>query len=240
MGGVPAPFRLRAGDPAPRQQSSVTCGAAALTVARMLVDAPFAAWIETGEGHPVPGAEGGSRDERFAAYEQVVHRRTNGARLGVTGLRPPWPRALGTPPWGARAELEDGASRIGTRYTTDVLRHHDRAGLATAFAGLTRVIDEGEPALLYIGDRWLPRHVALVMPGEGDARVDVYEPASGQVRAVRRPDFTAARLRLGGWDRPWLLVRPTGQRTVRAPRQAERIVLPRLRSEASPEPLHRR
>ena len=236
---VSASFRLRAGDHGPTQQSEVTCGAACLTVARMLVDVPFAAWIERGEGHPVPGAEGATRDERFAAYEGVVHARTTAGHLGATGARLPWPRALGTPPWGARAELESGASAVGTRYTTDVLRHRDRAGLAAAFAGLVTLVADGQPALLYVGDRWLPRHVTLVLPGDGRSRVEVYEPATGLVRPVRRPDLTGARLRLGGWDQPWFLVRPTGHRAVRAGAGA-RVRLPRLARDPSPEALHRR
>ena len=55
MGGMSPPFRLVAGAPAPLQQSSVTCGAACLTVARMLVDDPFARWVRDGTGHPVLG-----------------------------------------------------------------------------------------------------------------------------------------------------------------------------------------
>lgn len=37
-------FRLRLGDQGPVQQSPVSCGAACLTVARMLVNPQFARW----------------------------------------------------------------------------------------------------------------------------------------------------------------------------------------------------
>ena len=75
---VSAPYRLVQGSSGPRQQSPTTCGSACATVARMLVDAPFARWITAGEGQPVPGAEGSTQAERFASWERTVHARTNG------------------------------------------------------------------------------------------------------------------------------------------------------------------
>ena len=104
------PYRLHTGDAAPAQQSQVTCGAACLTIARMLVDPAFAAWILTGDGPRAGLPNAADAGARFAAYERVVMRRTNG--LWGAGGRPnvPWPRALGTPPWGAKRELEHGAA----------------------------------------------------------------------------------------------------------------------------------
>ena len=67
-----APFRLASGSVGPRQQSPTTCGSACATIARMLVDAPFARWVVDGEGHPVPGAEGETGAERFASWERTV------------------------------------------------------------------------------------------------------------------------------------------------------------------------
>ena len=112
MGAVSTAYRLRSGDRGPVQQSPVTCGSACLTVARMLVDPAFASWIRTGRPH-LPGAPTGDTEgERFAAYERVVQRRTNGSspRACTSTCRG---RALGTPPWGAKRELEFGAARRG-------------------------------------------------------------------------------------------------------------------------------
>ena len=233
-------YLLRAGDTGPTQQSPVTCGAACLTVARMLVDDPFARWVTAGSGLPVLGAEGSTPVERFASYERTVHRRTNGLKVSRAGIRPPWPRALGTPPWGARAELEAGASRVGTRYEVDVLRPLGEDGLRAAFERLHRVVDEGEPALLYVGSDLLPRHVTLVLPGQLDDVVDVYEPASGHVRQVTVTEVVEARLGLGGWDRAWLLVRPTGERPARAGSRPafdpRRVPVPRLVPGTAPAP----
>ena len=128
----------------------------------------------------------------------------------------PWPRRLGTPPWGAQRELEYGAARIGTLYTLDVLRGGAEDDLVTAFDTLVDVVDEGEPALLYVGNALAPRHVVLVLPGDGDRMLDVYDPATGRVDHLRRDTVVQRRLGLSGWDVPWVAVRPTGLRTVRS------------------------
>ena len=192
-------YRLRAGDTGPVQQSPVTCGSACLTVARMLVDPLFASWVRTGEPNP-PGAPSGATEaERFAAYERVVMRRTNSLFAG--GHRPnlPWPRRLGTPPWGARRELEYGAARIGTLYTLDVLRGGGETDLVASFDTLVDVVAEGEPALLYVGN--------ALSPAARGAR------AAGR----RRPD--ARRLRPG--DRPRRPPAPRHRR--RAPARPQRL-----------------
>lgn len=235
------PFRLVAGAPAPLQQSAVTCGAACLTVARMLVDPPFARWVLDGAGHPVLGAEGGSPAERFASYERTVHRRTNGLRVGRSGIRPPWPRALGTPPWGAKAELEGGASALGTRYECVVVRHLGRDARLAAYDRLVEHVVHGEPALLYVGNASLPRHVTLVLPGDGARVLDIYDPGSGTVRVADRDAFVEGRLALSGWQQPWLLVQPTGHRRARARAGGalEALHLPRLSTEPTPEALQR-
>ena len=221
------PYRLGAGDLGPVQQSPVTCGSACLTVARMLVDPLFARWVETGRPR-LPGApEGSSPGERFAAYERVVMSRTNALAWRSGRLDLPWPHALGTPPWGARTELERGASRLGTRYTVEVLRPDSEGALRSGYDRLVDVVADGEPGLLYIGNRLSPRHVVLVLPGDGDRIVDVYDPATGQVRVLRRDEVVQRRLRIAGWDVPWMAVQPTGERRVRA-----RAVVP----DAAPNP----
>lgn len=217
-------YRLRAGDTGPVQQSPVTCGSACLTVARMLVDPVFASWVRTGRPHPPGSPAGRTEAERFAAYERVVMRRTNGLLAAGRGLGVPWPRALGTPPWGAKRELELGAARLGTEYAVDLLRGHDKDGLVAAFDTLVAVVADGEPGLLYIGSRMLPRHVVLVLPGDGDHSLDVYDPGTGRVDHLRRDTVVEHRIALSGWDVPWLVVRPTGLRRVL---DRERVPRPR-------------
>ncbi len=210
-----AAFRLHAGDQAPLQQSPVTCGAACLTIARMLVDPSFAQWILTGIGSrpglPNPADVGA----RFAAYEQVVHRRTNSLYAGGARLNLPWPRRLGTPPWGAKKELEFGAARRGTTYAIRLLRPDDAEALGAHFDELLRLVADGEPGLLYVGNATVPRHVVLILPDRGDGNLEVYDPASGGVSELTRSAMTGHRLGLSGWDVPWFCVEPSGLATER-------------------------
>lgn len=211
-----APFRLSNGDTGPVQQSTVTCGSACLTVARMLVNPEFAHWIVTGEGPRADAPEGASEKARFAAYERIVMSRTNRLYAGDHRLNLPWPRALGTPPWGARKELEFGASRRGTDYELRTFRGERTVGLRAAHDRLVQVVAAGEPALLYVGNALMPRHVTLVLPGDGDRVLDVYDPATGVVGQLDVDSFAERRLRISGWDVPWVAVQPTGARRVQA------------------------
>lgn len=209
-------YRLSVGATGPLQQSPVSCGSACLTVARMLVDPVFAAWVQTGQPR-LPGTPpGATQQERFAAYERLVMRRTNRLRWSGGRLNAPWPHVLGTPPWGARHELENGAATEGTRYAIALLRLGGHDALVTAYDRVVAVVTDGEPALLYVGDDQLPRHVVLVLPGAGDRILDVYDPAMGVVRVLRRDEFVERHVRLAGWDMPWMVVRPTGERRERA------------------------
>lgn len=209
-------YLLRAGDTGPTQQSPVTCGAACLTVARMLVDPVFASWVRTGTPNPPGSPAGDTEAERFAAYERVVMRRTNGILTGPGRVSLPWPRALGTPPWGAKRELEYGAATTGTLYDVAVVRQLTGSGLRSAFERLVDVVAEGEPGLLYVGNARLPRHVVLVLPGDGDRVLDVYDPGTGRVGHLRRDTVVEHRMGLSGWDVPWFVVQPTGHRRIRS------------------------
>ncbi len=66
----------------------------------------------------------------------------------------------------------------------------------------------GRPALLYVGNAHLPRHVVLVLPATGGQELDVYEPSAGRVVDLPESAFAARRLGLAGWDVPWALVWP--------------------------------
>ncbi len=208
------PFRLAVGDEVPRQQSPVTCGSASLTVARMLANPDFAGWINDGVvaegclGLAAVGLGGSTRDARFAAYERIVHQRTSGV-WGPTGrLSLPWPRALGTSPWGAARELENGIADPGTAYRLRWIRYAAEAGLSSAFDRLRATARRGRPALLYIGDRWIPRHVLLVIGPAGE-QLEIYDPSVDKVITLDRARMSARRLRIAGWDVPWCTVEPT-------------------------------
>ena len=178
----------------------------------MLANPPFADWVIRGDPNTNHGAAAPPyfADERFAAYEQVVARRTNGL-VGPNGrLQPPWPRALGTPPWGARHEIEYGASPPGTRYALVWTRLSGIRRLGRLYDHIWGEVRAGRPVLLYVGNGWLPRHVVLALPGTADGRddLDVYEPSIGRVVPLSRDAFVTRRLELAGWDVPWCLVSP--------------------------------
>ena len=85
-----------------------------------------------------------------------------------------------------------------------------------AFDHFVDVVADGEPGLLYIGNAQLPRHVVLVLPGDGDRLLDVYDPGNGRVHHLRRDAVVERRIGLSGWQVPWFAVQPTGHRRVLA------------------------
>ncbi|GAA2742560.1 hypothetical protein GCM10009868_12990 [Terrabacter aerolatus] len=209
------PFRLVAGDQAPMQQTSTTCGSASLTVARMLADPAFAQWIRDGirkDARDGDVPDSGTETQRFAAYEQVVAARTNGLVGAGRRLQLPWPRALGTPPWGAVNELELGAADPTSHYAVAWFRHRGRVGLGHTYADLRDWVRPGRPALLYVGNAWAPRHVVLVLPPTGDQHLDVYEPSAGRVVDLPQHGFVERRLAIAGWNVPWAAVWATRPR----------------------------
>lgn len=192
----------------------------------MVADPAFARWViggERGVGESLPAEDteaagteaAGTEAARFAAFERTVMRRTN-STVGPAGrLQLPWPPRLGTPPWGALAELEHGAAVSGTRYQLWVCRLGSEGRLRRVHARLADRVAQGRPALLYIGSRSLPRHVTLVLSSGSGRGLDLYDPATGAVTALDPEDFARRRLRVAGWDVPWCLVVP--RRSVREP-----------------------
>ena len=209
------PFHLGRGDTGPVQQSSVTCGSASLTVARMLVSQEFGQWIVNGIDPKGGPTDSRSEAQRFAEQEREVMDRTNGIRAAGGKLNVPWPRALGTPPWGAEKELEFGAALPGAAYAMRLVRLGSSDALRDVHRDLARLVREGLPALLYIGNAWAPRHVTLVLPGgsvgsggSGDGGLDVYDPATGSVTELAPERFASRTLGIAGWNVPWITVQP--------------------------------
>ncbi|MHB8275388.1 MAG: hypothetical protein ACYDC9_11595 [Dermatophilaceae bacterium] len=212
------PFHLGRGDTGPVQQSPVTCGSAALTVARMLVNPEFARWIVSGIDPSGGPPDFRPERDRFAEHERAVMNRTNGFRAAGGQWNIPWPHPLGTPPWGAKRELEYAAAPPGAAYAMGWVRLGSSDALRDAHRDLARLVREGRPALLYIGSTRLPRHVTLVLPGHGhgldadglagDGRLDVYDPATGSVTELAADRFASRTLGIAGWNVPWIIVHP--------------------------------
>ena len=113
-----------------------------------------------------------------------------------------WPRALGTPPWALAAHLVGGP-------------HTWRRAGAASYDLILTTLASGSPVALYVGDRWLPRHVVLPLELR-DGVLCVYDPARGTLVVLTRDDLTRQRLPFGRWRRAWFVVSP------RAPRRARR------------------
>jgi len=198
----------------------------------MLVSPEFAAWIVDGIDPAGGPADSRSQSERFAEHERTVMSRTNGLHAADGSLNLPWPHAMGTPPWGAEKELESSQlGMTGATYAMRVLGFGSGKTLREAHQALLGQVREGLPALLYIGNRWMPRHVTLVLPGAGppgagpavsgqavggqavggqggDGVLDVYDPATGAVTILDPVRFATRRLGIAGWDVPWITVHP--------------------------------
>jgi hypothetical protein len=202
-------FQLVAGAPAPQQLDGRTCGPTALTTARMLRDPTLAEWVRTGDKHGRAFPDGTSAAARLAAYHALVHARTN-ALVGPGGrLQVPWPRALGTTPWGVCRELESGAADPGARYRVVPVRQVGEARLIALIQRLAGHLRPGRPGVLFVGNATLPRHVALLVPGP-DGSVLVHDPGAGSVSEVDAAALADHRITVAGWTHPWFLIGPIG------------------------------
>lgn len=170
-----------------RQPDQRSCGPSSLVVARLLLDERYA-------GSVLPGGSSRFRDEVLGLHRRVT-------RPVLAGrLQLPWPRALGTPPWAVARELSTIPPPAASRARL-VLRR------GPAYERVESALRGGRPVPVYVGSRWLPRHVVLAV-GARDEGLDVYDPAAGRLVAVSRGAFTTSRLRLSGWDRAWFVVLP--------------------------------
>jgi hypothetical protein len=177
-----------------RQPDQRSCGAASLVAAQMLVDPGYA---ETVSG-PVPGSD-------FAREALAMHRRVTGLVDARGVLQLPWPRVIGTPPWAVARQMSalSGPGRPAVDYDTR-LALGDRELLVVR---MSEACAAGRPVPVYVGDRWLPRHVVLAIAADPDG-LRVYDPARGMVTLMRTSDFVASTLPFGRWRKPWFVVVP--------------------------------
>ena len=167
-----------------RQPDRRSCGAASLVMARRLVRPRYAGLVA---------------DQATFAHEcATLHRRLTSLFDTAGGWQMPWLRALGTPPWAVARELR---LLTGVPYAVRPVRLRRRVWRHLEAAWRER------PVAVFVGDRFLPRHVVLVT-GVDAAGAETYEPASGLTPSVSRERWERGDLDLAGWDRPWLVVGP--------------------------------
>ena len=169
----------------PRQPDRRSCGASVLVVERALRDEGYAHLLLAGD-----------LEARFRAEALGMHRRTTGLVSLAGRLQLPWPRALGTPPWAVAGQLAPSRGRQVVRWAWRRRPLLDR---------IVAQVDRGQTVPLFVGSRWLPRHVVLVV-GSDAGRLSIYEPHRGRVQSVPTRDFLDGTLDLAGWPRPWCAV----------------------------------
>jgi hypothetical protein len=193
-------FRERLAQPDQR-----SCGATVLVVARMLLDPEYAELVATGR-HPVTGfGLPGDAAGRFRYEVLAMHDRVTGLVDARGHLQLPWPRSLGTPPWAVAHQMSaTGTSAVPPAPYTARPAWSDGAAV---FDRLVDVTGRRRPVPVYVGSRWVPRHVVLAV-GRVAGRLRCYEPAAGVLIDVERDAFAEGTLGLAGWDRAWCVVTP--------------------------------
>jgi hypothetical protein len=166
------------------QVDSTTCGTAVLLALATSAD-PLLALALTESRSELEAGFG----TRFDRAQLLVHRQSNFW----------WPRALGTTPWGMAGWL---ARRRATRHPGvwgRALAHRPDDALAGIVREVDRALALGDPVPLLVGAR-LPRHYVLALRRDSRAGQPcwrIYEPSSGEVRAV--PVAAVRERRLASW-----------------------------------------
>lgn len=135
--------------------------------------------------------------DRFRDEVLDLHRQVTRPLDARGALQLPWPRALGTPPWAVARHLS--ALDPERTYRARLAFRRSRA--------FDRLVAAAPPSVLFVGSRWLPRHVVLVVDAN-PAALRVYEPSRGRLVEVAREELVRARLDLAGWRKPWFTVTP--------------------------------
>lgn len=187
------------------QPDHTTCGSASLVAARMRIHPAYAMYIVTGYD-PVTGrTTTGTPAQRFGAAAHAMHDRTN--RF--------WPKALGTTPRAAAAELNrpGGCGRAGVRYRVVVV---DPGDPDTTYDRVAAAVSSGAPVPIFTyggvgADRDGFRggaHVVLGFAADGD-NIQIFDPAEGKFTTLTRLDWSAQSTGGSlGWDNPFAVVVP--------------------------------
>ncbi len=181
------------------QPDARSCGAAALVIAQAVLDDSYAELLVTGT-HPRTGwgLIGEGPVDRFRAETLAMHHRVTGFADLIGRIQLPWPRLLGTPPWAVAHQL------TATTRTPYRIRLAGRSWLPDS---VCPALADGHPVALYVGDRWLPRHVLMAIGLTERGDLLAFDPALGRTVSLTRASLESAELP-GRWPRPWFAVGP--------------------------------
>jgi hypothetical protein len=145
--------------------------------------------------------------KRFDQAVLSMHRTTGGWKDSGGAWQLPWPTQLGTPPWAVARQLSvaGGSGRTGIKYRAHLANPVD---LGANYDAVVGAVDAGECVPLFIGDDVIARHVVLVT-GESDDGLSLYDPSSGAWVNVRREAYVAGNIDVAGWSQPWFVVTPS-------------------------------
>lgn len=161
-----------------RQPDQVSCGAATVVAARVVLD--------PGYRPSDPGRE-----------IRRTHRELTSAEDPTGGAQIPWPRAFGTPPWAVGNALEALSGE-------PVRTHVARLAPETSYDVLAERA-AARPTGVYLGNRWLPRHVVLAV-GATARGVRVFDPAGGRLLTVSERRWAGHQVDVAGWTHFWAVV----------------------------------
>lgn len=149
----------------------------------------------------------GTIQDRFKKQALAMHRLTSKFKDSGGGWQLPWPKAMGTQPWALAREMTNEAGEKGKSYRAAPILPAQRS---RTFRRVARLAGGGHAVPLFVGDRWSPRHVVLVLPSDEAAKgeVRIYDPASGGRYPISEADFSAGHLDVAGWKVPWVVVPP--------------------------------
>jgi len=168
------------------QPDQRTCGPTSLVVAHAILDEDYAHRVDD--------------PDTFATEVLALHRRLTSFRDSRGRPQLAWPRMFGTPPWAAARQM--------TALTGKAYRWRWAwARREAAYDRIVRATSAGDRVPIFVGSRWVPRHVVLAL-GELDGALRFYEPAHGRLVDVSRAEFGKATVGLAGWDQPWFAVLP--------------------------------
>ncbi|OLT19335.1 hypothetical protein BJF78_11430 [Pseudonocardia sp. CNS-139] len=112
-----------------------------------------------------------------------------------------WPQSLGTTPWGMTGWLRRNVPAAGP-YRVRLVDDLAPSDLDAALAEAGTAIAAGRPVPLLVGQPLAPRHYVLALGVLDDGQWRVYEPTSGQIRALDLRLVRERRLaRVLGFDR---------------------------------------